>query len=427
MKGSVRTHGLWEQSAPPPPETVPLRQQITADVVVIGAGFTGLSTALHLAEAGKSVVVLEDVEIGFGGSGRNVGLVNPAMWVKPDMVMKSLGPVYGHRILHDLGNAPALVFETIRRLGIACEATPNGTLHCAVDAAGAADLAQREAQWRARGAPVELLDAAAVRRATGGGTYHAALLDHRAGTIQPLAYARGLATAAIGKGVRIFTGSAVTSARETPSGWDILTADGRVSAQWVVVATNAYTNRLWPEIRHELVPLNYFNCATPPLPPEIGEAILPGRQGVWDTASVLSSYRKDARGRLVFGSVGALRGAGGAAHRAWAMRAMAKLFPTLRSVGFEHEWFGTIGMTSDAVPRFHRFAERVISVSGYNGRGIAPGTSFGRTLAHLILGQITPDALPLPVTDAAPIRGRFVRETFYEAGAVATHLVAARI
>ena len=118
MKNDPRSHGLWERSAPPAPPTTSLSGDLIADVVVIGAGFTGLSAALHLAEAGASVVVLEGVEIGFGGSGRNVGLVNAGMWVMPDDLPGELGEVYGIRLLHLLGDAPSLVFELVEKHAI---------------------------------------------------------------------------------------------------------------------------------------------------------------------------------------------------------------------------------------------------------------------------------------------------------------------
>ena len=146
---------------------------------------------------GASVVVLEGAEIGFGGSGRNVGLVNAGMWVMPEAMPQALGSVYGPRLLDFLGAAPAEVFALVKRHGIDCEAVPNGTLHCAVGATGLAEITERARQWAARGAPVELLDASETARRLGGGRYAGSLLDRRAGTIQPLAYVRGLARAAL--------------------------------------------------------------------------------------------------------------------------------------------------------------------------------------------------------------------------------------
>lgn len=426
MLNNPRSHGLWEQSAPAAPATGALDAAIRAHVVVIGAGYTGLSTALHLAERGIGVVVLEANEIGFGGSGRNVGLVNAGMWVMPGDMPAALGDDYGERLLALLGDAPRNVFGLVEKYGIDCELERAGTIHCAVGQAGLDELKERAAQWGARGAPVRLLDAAETAAKVGSSAYAGSMLDLRAGTIQPLAYARGLARAAIGAGAHVFTGSPATAAERVGGGWKVSTPKGSVTADWVVVATNAYTVTPWPEIRAELVHLPYFNFATPPLSDNLRRSILPERQGAWDTREVLSSFRLDRAGRLVFGSVGALRGTGIGIHRAWARRAMRKLFPQIGDVGFESEWFGMIGLTDTNLPKFHRLADNVIAFCGYNGRGIAPGTTFGRVLADHVRGAIGEADLPLPVSTPTPAGLRPLKEAYYEAGAQIAHLADAR-
>lgn len=426
MKNDPRSHGLWERTAPPPPVTVPLVGEVRADVAVIGAGFTGLSAALHLAEGGAKVVVLEAVEPGFGGSGRNVGLVNAGMWVMPEQLPAVLGDTYGARLLDTLGNAPRVVFDLIDKHGIACEAERQGTLHCAVGEAGFAEIKERARQWQARGAPVRLLDAGETARKVGTSAYTGALLDERAGTIQPLAYARGLAHAAVRAGATIYTSSPVTAADDDGAQWRLATPGSTVVAPKVIVATNAYTTTVWPQLRAELVHLPYFNMATRPLSDNLRRSILPERQGAWDTKEILSSFRFDQEGRFIFGSVGALRGPGVPVHRGWGRRAMTKLFPQLKDVDFETEWYGWIGMTADNLPRFHRLGRNVISFSGYNGRGIAPGTVFGRCLADLMLGRIGDTDLPLPVSAPQAASLRTAKEIYYEVGAQLAHVVDAR-
>jgi glycine/D-amino acid oxidase-like deaminating enzyme len=426
MLNDPRSHGLWEMTAPAAPETNGLKGDVTADVVAIGAGYTGLSAALHLAEAGKSAVVLEANEIGFGGAGRNVGLVNAGLWMTPDDVNAALPGDYGRRILDLLGNGPKYVWEVIQKYGIACEATPAGTLHCAVGEAGLDELRDREKQWQALGAPVRLLDAAETAAKLGTTAYPGALLDLRAGTIQPLAYARGLAKAAIGAGATVYTGSAVTGIEQAGDGWRVTTAGGSVTAKWVIPAGDAFAVGPFAATRTEQVRLPYFNFATVPLSDNIRRAILPERQGVWDTKEILSSFRMDAAGRLVFGSVGALRNTGHAVHKAWSRRMLARIYPALADIEFEAEWYGWIGMTDDAVPRFHKFAPNVVGFNGYNGRGISPGTNFGRVLADLILGRIEEADLPLPLTDPKDASWRQIKEAYYEAGAQVAHFVEGR-
>ncbi|MFO1046830.1 MAG: FAD-binding oxidoreductase [Geminicoccaceae bacterium] len=422
-----RSHGLWARTAPPAPPTGPLSGDRTADVVVIGGGYTGLSSALHLAERGARVIVLEGAGIGFGGSGRNVGLVNAGMWVMPSDLPAALGPEHGERLLALLGDAPRAVFELIQKHQIACEPERAGTLHCAVGAAGVRELEHRAEQWLARGAPVRLLDADETAAKLGSRAYAGALLDLRAGTIQPLAYARGLARVAIGAGADVMTGSPVQGVAENGARWTVRTAAGSVTADWVVVATDAYTSAPWAEIRAEQVHVPYFNFATRPLSPQQRSAILPERQGAWDTRQVMVSVRFDRAGHLILGSVGALRGTGAAVHRAWARRTLHKLFPRLGAVEFAAEWYGSIGMTSNHLPRFHKLARNVIGFCGYNGRGIAPGTVFGRVTAELVTGAIREADLPLPVTRPEADGLRAGKELYYELGAQIAHLATARI
>lgn len=426
MLNDPRSHGLWERTALPAPVTTPLKGNITADVVIVGGGYTGLSAALHLAERGTNVVLLEAAEIGFGGAGRNVGLINAGMWVMPDDFPKELGEHYGERALELLGNGPYLVRELIEKHSIKCELETNGTLHCAVGEEGMKELEERARQWQKRGAPVAVLDATETERRIGTKAYAGSLLDMRAGTLQPLAYARGLAHAAIKAGATLNTGSPVISTGEADGKRIVSTADGQVSTDWVIVATDAYSTGPWAQVRREQVHLPYFNLATKPLSANLRRSILPNCEGCWDTKEVLSSFRMDQAGRLVFGSVGALRGTGTAVHKAWARRSLKRLFPQLGEVEFEAEWYGKIGMTDNALPRFHRFGTNVIGFSGYNGRGISPGSTFGKVLANYILGDIAEADLPLPLTDVMEASFRPMKEAYYEAGAQIAHFAAER-
>jgi glycine/D-amino acid oxidase-like deaminating enzyme len=425
MQNDPLSHGLWETSAPPAPPTSPLSGRTKADVAIVGCGYTGLSAALRLAESGAKVVALEAVEIGFGGAGRNVGLVNAAMWIMPDELMKAFGTDYGERVLSLLGDGPARVWSAIDAYGIDCDPVRNGTLHIAVGRKGLAEIEERARQWGARGAPVRVLSAAETAKHLGSEAYPGALLDMRAGTIQPLAYARGLARAAIAAGATIHTGSAVRAAERTSGGWRLTTDGGAVEASWVAVATDAYGGEPWPQGRREQIRLPYFNFATRPLGAELQTSILPGRQGCWDTREILSSFRFDRAGRLIFGSFGALRGTGLPIHRAWAKRALRKIFPRIGPIEFESQWYGMIGMTDDALPRFHRLAENVVTFCGYNGRGIGTGTVFGRVLADHILGRISAADLPLPVTTPDTPRMPALKEAYYEAGAQIAHAAGA--
>ncbi len=400
---------------------------MAAQVAVVGGGYTGLSAALHLARAGVSVALVEATAIGSGGSGRNVGLVNAGLWLMPDELIARAGPDHGPRLLSALAAGPALVWDLVAQHGIDCEAQPSGTLHCAPDTRGKTALEDRAAQWQARDVELTLLDAAQTRTRTGSSRFRAALFDPRAGTIQPLAYARGLARAALAAGAQVFTDSPVTALRETPEGWVLHLPEGVLRTETVILATNTYSTPPLEALRKGQSVLPYFNVATDPLPPEALARILPGREGAWDTRKILTSFRLDAAGRLIIGSVGQLGGAEAALHRDWASRALTRLYPQLRGVGLQHGWWGRIGTTPDALPRLHSHGRGVWSISGYNGRGIAPGSVFGRMLADLARDEICVRDIPLPVSPVAPDRLRLPREALFRAGSAAVHLVSARL
>ncbi|WP_375174002.1 NAD(P)/FAD-dependent oxidoreductase [Pseudooceanicola sp.] len=406
---------LWHDTAPPLFGGGGLSDTSHYDLVIIGGGFTGLSAALHAARTGASTLLLEAREIGHGGSGRNVGLVNAGLWLPPGDVARKLGPEAAHRLTSVLATGPALVFDLISTLQIDCEAVTSGTLHCAHAPSGMAELERRYRQLIDTGAPVQLLPAEEARRRVGTDQVHGALFDPRAGTINPLAYARGLARAARAAGAQIVEGMRADTIRHGPGGWRITCGDNEICADAVIEATNAYGMA-----RNRFAPLSFFQVATDPLPPEQGETILPGGEGCWDTALVMSSFRRDAAGRIILGGIGSLGHPLSGVHRLWAGRKLRRLFPQLAGLPFTHEWFGRIATTADHLPRIQRLGPRGYAAFGYSGRGIGPGTLFGRALAQAALTGEEGD-LPLTPVDHHAERFRALRGVWYETGALAAH------
>ncbi len=424
------THGLWAETAPPPPDLSSFKGDRKSDVVIIGGGYTGLSAALHLAEKGTDTVLLEAEHIGFGGAGRNVGLVNAGLWLMPDDVVKIIGREYGDRVINELGNSPDLVFNLIEKHGIDCEAVRNGTLHCAHSRGGYKALEQREEQWQKRGASVKLLNKQEADSVTGSRSFHGALLDLRAGTVQPLAYARGLAHAAKDAGADLFIGSSVTKMEQQGKKWKITTPGGTITAKAVIQACQGYASHGFKKNMKTLIPFNFFQFATKPLPQTIRKTILPQGHGAWDTNMILSSYRLDRAGHLIIGSVGSVDRFGFSLHKNWAQRSIKKVFPQIMENGYEPEleygWYGRIAMTTNHVPRFHVFSDNNICVTCYNGRGIGPGTLFGKLMAQYFLNDAH-DNIPLPVSSQKNIMTRKIRGFFYESGARAYHFIQKRI
>jgi glycine/D-amino acid oxidase-like deaminating enzyme len=392
------------------------------DVAIVGGGFTGLSTALHCVERGLSCHVLEASQIGFGGSGRNVGLVNAAAWLPPQDVRKILGEDDGDRFISHFSRAPDYVFSLIEKYQIQCNATQTGTFHAADGPVGFADLVSRKVEWDRLGEPVDLLSRDEAESYIGSSAFYGALLDRRAGTINPMGYCRGLARVAIAAGALISIGARAKKLQQETGLWRVTTNKGTLMARHVVLGTNAYTDDLWPGLKYSFTKINYFQLATRPLGDRI-KHILPQKQGLWDTGKIMFSLRRDDSKRLIIGSMGNVMGnqSGGVSHR-WAQKKLAHLFPKLGWVDFDEAWQGQIAMTPDHLPHIHKLADNLYSPIGYNGRGITTGTVFGQALADLLTGD-SEKKLPVPLLTMRRVGSAPVMSCFYKIAFAANQII----
>ena len=404
---------LWDATAKEMDVDAAFQPDRTVDVAIVGGGFTGLSTALHCAERGLSALVLEAKHVGYGGSGRNVGLVNAALWLPPAKVREKLGPTFGPRFVERFGNGPRVVFDLIEKHQIRCEATKTGTIHAAHAPSGFQDLQERHAEWQRLGEPVDLIDREQVEALIGSSAFYGGLLDHRAGTINPMAFCRGMARAAMSAGADINSGVTVTKLNKEDVSWRVTTDQGDVLARNVVLGTNAYTDGLWPGLKNVFTMIHYLQFATVPMGPDAAH-ILPGGQGLWDTGPIMFNYRRDAQDRLLIGTMGRIIGSKdrGLTQR-WARKQIARIFPDLEQVEFEEAWHGQIAMTPDHIPRIHQLETGLWTAIGYNGRGITTGTLFGQSMADLLTGM-DPKMLPLPVSDLVEAPQARIKSKFYD-------------
>ncbi|NQW11472.1 MAG: FAD-binding oxidoreductase [Alphaproteobacteria bacterium] len=397
-------NSLWAATAPPPPPTAPLQESLRTDVVVIGAGVTGLSTAIHLAERGIGCVVLEAEAAGFGGSGRNSGHIIPTLGAgDPDALVARLGAERGERMVAFLRDSADLVFELIRRYQIECEAVQNGWAMPAHRPSRLKDIERRYEEWTRRQARARLLDAAETEALLGTRTYHGALMLPSGGHVNPLALAHGLAHAAVGLGVRLYTGApALSLDRGADGGWRVRTPSGEVIADKLVVATNAYTGALVPKLARSLVRIINYQVSTHPLPAGERESVLPSDVSSSDTRRDLRPFRKDRAGRLVTGATLALPIAMDRRIRPWIERRIGQVFPQISDRRLEYVWNGRIAMTPNRLPRVHEIGPGAITAIAYNGRGMAIGMAMGAALADWAAG--TPaDQLPLPKLEIEPL------------------------
>ncbi len=379
-----------------------LRGSIAADVVVVGAGYTGLSAALHLSEAGAAPVVLEAREVGWGGSGRAFGQVVPYAKHDHNHILGHFGPEVGERLIAMLAQGPDFVFDLIEKHGIACDAVRRGLIFAAHAPAAATVLAKRAAYWQDRGAAVSLLDRTQTAELTGSQYYPAALLDERGGSVDPLAYARGLGRAAISSGARLFERSRATALARAGGRWLVKTDSGQVEAETVVLATDAYTDNLWPGLRQSIIPLRGYHVTSAPLSENVRKTVLPGGQPLTDTRRLYSGIRLRSDGRLQVSTDGPPFSNEARPAVQKARRRVLDLFPQLAGVQWEKEMAGWVGMTTDQYPHLHNLANGLWAAIGLNGRGIAFGTLLGRELAKRIAGRPEHE-LVMPVTPLQPI------------------------
>ncbi len=389
---------LWAATAPPQPSLPELVGDHIADVVVVGAGFTGLSTAIHLREMGIPVTIVEAAEPGWGASGRNNGQVIPTLSGHDPSNMVARHGEAGERFNAVLRDSATYLFDIVNRYGIAAEAEQAGWVQ-PVHSPGRMKIAEKRVkEWGALGAPVELLDRQAVASMLGSNAWYGGFWNRTGGHINPLALARGLANVATKLGAVIYARSPAKSFVNRNGHWRVTTERGSVTGKALVLATNAYTGefekQLAPEIGRQVIPVLSWQMATKPITDNIAKTIIPGRQAMSDTHRELYFARWDARNRLVTGGAAMFPGPAGSSLPKPIGDRLVKLWPQLGEVQFDYVWSGYVGMTPDSLlrpevpgfPRFHMLGPNAYTWVGCNGRAVALSISIGRELAKAIKG-----------------------------------------
>jgi glycine/D-amino acid oxidase-like deaminating enzyme len=397
---------LWAAVTPPGPDLPRLIGTAQADVVVIGGGFTGLSTALHLREAGVDVAIVEAMEPGWGASGRNNGQVIPTLSrPDPEDIIARHGAA-GERFVGLLRDSASVLFDLARRYQIQAEQEQTGWIQ-PVHSPGRIKIAERRVrQWSKFGASVELLSRDETRQMLGSEAWFGGFWNRTGGHINPLALSRGLARVVLDHGGRIYAYSPVISVERRNDRWIVRTEKAEISGRVLIVATNAYTGEfsksLMPAIAHEVMPVLSWQMATQPLSETARQTIIPGRLAMSDTHGELYFARYDARNRLVTG--GAVIGPGNKPDRLKAIVAqrLQRLWPQIGPVEFDYVWNGYVGMTTDFLPRIHRLGRNAYGWTGCNGRAVALSIALGDELSKAVRG-IPEKHLALPFSDPAPI------------------------
>lgn len=398
MSNGYGVPSVWAATAPEVPVTPPLTETVTADVAVIGAGITGLTAALRLACAGTSVVVVDRQGPGYGASGRNGGQVIPGLKYDPPMLDK----LYGPETTAFVGATADVVFDLVARHGLECEAARDGWIQATVKQAHLPALQARMQAWQQRGAPVEMLDAAGMKAKIGSEGFVGGWLDGRAGRLHPLKYSYELARAVLQAGGRIHGQTAVVSMERHGALWHLKTASGaEVRAAQVVIATNGYTDSLWPQLKATVIPATSFQVATVPLSDKQRQSILPRQVVVSDSRRIGNYFRIAPNGGLMLGGRGTFREPQGMGDYRRILAALEHFFPEVAGMPIAHAWSGRVAMTYDHLPHLHHPVPTVTMALGYNGRGVALGSAFGTAIADSLLDPTQP--LPLPFTAINPL------------------------
>ena len=382
---SMPPRTLWAAITPRSNALESLHGERRCDVAIIGGGFMGLSAALDLAEASVDVVLVEAAEIGWGASGRNNGLVVPGLKRDPHEVQRLLGDERADRLLRLSGDAPQRLFDLIDRLGIDCDLNRRGWIQAAHARSALPLIDKRLRAWQALGADVALIPEDDVPGRLGTDYYFGAWYDPRGGSLNPLAYARGLAEAARDAGADIHERSPALNIDRDAMKWRVTTSSGVLIADAVLCCTNAYNHAI-PEMRGAVIPLRTAQVASAPLAEAHARTILPRGESASDTQRLLTSFRLTADNRLIMGGASATAGDGNARLLKHLHRAAQRRFPDLDSLSWQYGWSGYLALTQDHLPRIFNVADGFHAGIGCNGRGIAMATVVGVELARIVRG-----------------------------------------
>lgn len=417
MSASSPMASLWAASAAAPAFSAPsLQDKRKVELAIIGGGFTGLSAALHAAELGCSVALLEAATIGYGASGRNGGQVNPGIKLDEQGMVARFGD--SGRNLYRLGQeAPDYLADLVARKNLHCSFARKGLIRLAHNARALSVVRDAATAMRKAGIAVEDLDAAQVQQRVGTARYPGGLIDPRGASVHPLDLACELARAGREVGAAIFEHSPVVSLQRQAGLWHLATSNGAVIARRVLVATNAYTDALVPGLAQTLLPVNSFQIATAPLG-QLASHIIPGEQTVYDSRRLILYFRKSPDGRLMLGGRASFSSSRNASDKVADYSVLENvlhgIFPQLADLPIAYRWTGLVGVTADHLPHYHALPDDLHVMLGYNGRGVALSNRLGAWIGRKLAGK--PESLEIPSVPIRPFPFHPWRETVLNLG-----------
>jgi glycine/D-amino acid oxidase-like deaminating enzyme len=384
---SYREAVLWQEQAefPDPPPTPPPR---SADYVVVGAGYAGLSCARDLARAGRSVVVLDAHRAGWGASSRNGGMVIPELKAGPGALARAYGPL-GRRMYDEVNEAFDHVERLISAESIACDYSRTGQLFVAhAERLVASLMAMAREHGDELGEPVRFVPRDGLGDELGSTAYAAGLVIERTGGLHPARFHAGLFRLALAAGATVSPATAATAIerRGGRAGFRVVTPRGAVDAAAVVVCTNAYADGLLPELRRRVLPVGSFIIATEVLEPDLARSVSPRGRMLVDSKNFLFYWRLTPDRRLLFGGRRSLLPSTIPQARDFLYAAMLRVHPQLAGTRIDRAWGGNVAVTVDRLPHVGRF-DGAWYVTGCNGSGVALNSWLGARTARHLLGE----------------------------------------
>ncbi|KEO56313.1 NAD(P)/FAD-dependent oxidoreductase [Thioclava pacifica] len=383
------TGSYYAASANPSPLRAELVGEVEADICVVGAGFSGLSTALHLAEKGYSVTVVEGARIGWGASGRNGGQIVNGLNASLDTIERRYGKDTATFVAGLVMEGGDIIRERIATYGIDCD-LKHGNVFAGLTAKHMQELEARWKLWRSYGIDSqEMLSRDQMREHAASDLYSGGMIDHKGGHLHPLNLALGEAAAVESLGGTIYEMSPVTSVDTDAARPVIRTTKGQITAKTLVLCGNAYLGHVVPTLERRVMPVSTQVMATEPLGEAQARALMPSDVCIEDVRYILDYYRMSADNRLLFGGGTVYGGADPKDIKAKLWKNLEKVFPQIKGVKIDYAWSGNFALSFSRVPQMGRIGANTYFAHGYSGHGVTGSHTFGRILSEAINGDLT--------------------------------------